>query len=140
MFKLDHQMQVSIVAGLPSVCLEEILSNRPDSSELNCHNDKLDAKLFSYCGEDILFGSITISPDGALYMSDISRQSANRVFRLAPDGTLVNVAGLRTNSTQHALNCSVERCFDISGHNCTCLISDVSPKEQTSSEVCELLD
>lgn len=143
-FKLSHQLQVSIVAGLPAYCAEEAsaASTGASSSALNstsCHSSskthhRLDARHFSVCGEDILFGAITFAPSGTLYASDISRQSENRVYALHADGqgTLLHVAGFRSagglgpsrsaDGTAHA-NCSVERCTDIGGHNCTCLIT-----------------
>ena len=141
LFKLNHEMHVSIVAGQPSFCLEETVNSESNLAELNCGtSEKLDPKMFSYCGEDILFGSIVFAPNGVLYISDISRQSENRVFMLASsDSFLVHVAGFKSNNSQQPSNCSVERCSDITGHNCTCLISDSNSKTEHISVLVNVL-
>lgn len=141
-FKLSQQLQVSIVAGMPSFCQEELQTSGSSTQHSegqqnhqnlpHCTSSHLDARHFGACGEDILFGSITFTPSGVLYASDISRQTENRVYALASGGggTLIHVAGFRSNgyvsgggSSSSLPNCSVERCSDIGGHNCTCLIT-----------------
>lgn len=148
-FKLSQQLQVSIVAGMPAFCQEELLQTSGFSANSNsdhqnhCHSSHLDARHFSVCGEDILFGAITFTPSGVLYASDISRQTENRVYALASGGrrTLVHVAGFKSNgyatsseSKSSLPNCSVERCSDIGGHNCTCLISATSDSVSSPSK------
>lgn len=139
-FKLNHELQVTIVAGLPSYCLEEAeasVTQRRNGSHETCQSGRIDPRLFSYCGEDILFGSITFTPRGVLYASDISRQAENRIFALHSDGSLVHVAGFKSNFSpqQHGagFNCSVERCSDMGGQNCTCLISESGLPDYISS-------
>ena len=83
--------------------------------------------MFAYCGDDVLFGSIAFSPTGVLYIADISQPSENRIFAILSDESIVHVAGYKSYEQQP--KCPVERCTDIGGTNCTCLIPNYSTSQ-----------
>lgn len=98
---LGQDMRVRVVAGYASFC--------------QCHSHT--------CAQDILLGQIAFSPSGSLYASDLSGQRENRILRVDSQ-SLQHVAGLR--EPAGASQCPVERCVDLGGHNCTCLIQEAS--------------
>ncbi|KAH9422932.1 Teneurin-2 [Dermatophagoides pteronyssinus] len=130
LFKLNQNMQVSILSGYSSFCLEDS-DTMHKNNEIDCDSPLLNAQTLSLCGEEFLFGSIAFAPNGILYIADISRRNENRIFAYMPDGSLRHIAGFRMKKSSHQNQCPVEKCIDMAGQNCTCLIADYDSNDST---------
>ncbi|KAH9517406.1 Teneurin-2 [Dermatophagoides farinae] len=136
LFKLNQNMQVSILSGYSSFCLEDsdTIGHNKNNDTIDCDGPSLNAQTMSLCGDEFLFGSIAFAPNGVLYVADISRRNENRIFAYMHDGSLRHVAGFRQKKSRHQVQCPVEKCIDMAGENCTCLITDYESNDDSTIE------
>lgn len=122
-------MKISIIHGYPSFCLED--SSNQNNTEIDCNDfNRWNSQTLALCGDELLFGSIAFAPNGVLYLTDISRHNENRIFALFGD-TMQHVAGYKSKISVQQQKCPVEKCIDMAGHNCTCLISQYESDDNT---------
>lgn len=131
LFKLNQNLKISILYGYPSFCLEDPSLFNPNYNEIDCNGiNRWNSQTMAFCGEELLFGSIAFAPNGVLYLTDVGRRNENRIFSLFGN-TMKHVAGYKSKKSAQQHKCPVEKCIDMAGNNCTCLISQYESDDNT---------
>lgn len=137
LMRLDHNLQVSIIAGHPSFCLDNFDTNPQPIQHQQHHRkqSKCQQKRQQSASIDewlqcqrLLFDNIVFDPSGQLYLTEIGQLQSNRIFSLTlNNGMLRHIAGYyRRTDRMNSNHCPIEKCIDMAGENCTCLIANAN--------------